>query len=114
VDIRRGGPADDDVFLALEHESGVRSHLWASSVAGAPGPRLRVLGSLAPVLRAGRPGAQREGADARRPAGRDFGARDPGGSRPDLTAERARYFGRRGWVVRVRAKSRSISSTSSR
>jgi predicted dehydrogenase len=47
VDSRRGGAADDDVFLALEHESGVRSHLWASSVAGAPGPRLRVLGSLA-------------------------------------------------------------------
>jgi predicted dehydrogenase len=47
VDIRRGGPADDDVFLALEHASGVRSHLWASSVAGAPGPRLRVLGRLA-------------------------------------------------------------------
>jgi predicted dehydrogenase len=47
VDLRRGGPADDDVFLALEHDSGVRSHLWASSVAGAPGPRLRVLGSRA-------------------------------------------------------------------
>ena len=47
VDIRRGGPADDDVFLALEHASGVRSHLWASSVTGAPGPRLRVLGSRA-------------------------------------------------------------------
>jgi scyllo-inositol 2-dehydrogenase (NADP+) len=47
VDIRRGGPADDDVFLALEHDGGVRSHLWASSVAGAPGPRLRVLGSRA-------------------------------------------------------------------
>jgi scyllo-inositol 2-dehydrogenase (NADP+) len=47
VDIRRGGPADDDVFLALEHASGVRSHLWASAVAGAPGPRLRVLGSRA-------------------------------------------------------------------
>lgn len=45
VDRRRGGPADDDAFLALEHASGVRSHLWASSVAGAPGPRLRVLGS---------------------------------------------------------------------
>jgi len=41
----RGGPADDDAFVALEHESGVRSHLWASSVAAAPGPRLRVLGS---------------------------------------------------------------------
>jgi predicted dehydrogenase len=41
---RRGGPADDDVFIALEHESGVRSHLWASELAAAPGPRLRVLG----------------------------------------------------------------------
>jgi scyllo-inositol 2-dehydrogenase (NADP+) len=47
IDFRRGGPADDDVFLALEHDSGVRSHLWASAVAGAPGPRLRVLGSQA-------------------------------------------------------------------
>ena len=45
VDHRRGGPADDDVFIALRHESGVRSHLWASSVAAAPGPRMRVLGS---------------------------------------------------------------------
>jgi len=45
VDHRRGGPADDDVFVALEHVSGIRSHLWASSVAAARGPRLRVLGS---------------------------------------------------------------------
>jgi scyllo-inositol 2-dehydrogenase (NADP+) len=44
---RRGGPADDDVFIALEHEGGTISHLWASSVAGAIGPRLRVLGSRA-------------------------------------------------------------------
>ena len=43
----RGGPADDDAFVALEHESGVRSHLWASSVAPAPGPRLRVQGTRA-------------------------------------------------------------------
>jgi predicted dehydrogenase len=47
VDSRRGGPADDDSFLALEHSSGVRSHLWASGVAVAAGPRLRVLGSEA-------------------------------------------------------------------
>jgi scyllo-inositol 2-dehydrogenase (NADP+) len=40
----RGG-ADDDVFIALHHASGVESHLWASAVAAAPGPRLRVLGS---------------------------------------------------------------------
>lgn len=45
IDHRRGGPADDDVFVALLHESGVRSHLWASSVVAAPGPRMRVLGS---------------------------------------------------------------------
>jgi predicted dehydrogenase len=37
--------AEDDAFLAVRHESGVRSHLGALSVAGAPGPRTRVLGS---------------------------------------------------------------------
>ena len=47
LDSRRGGVADDDVFLALEHRSGARSHLWASLVAAAPGPRLRVLGDRA-------------------------------------------------------------------
>src|SRR3954468_16339531 len=36
--------AEDDVFLAVLHASGVRSHLGALSVAGAPGPRTRVLG----------------------------------------------------------------------
>jgi predicted dehydrogenase len=44
VDARRGG-ADDDVFLALEHRQGVRSHLWAGALSAAPGPRLRVLGT---------------------------------------------------------------------
>ena len=43
VDARRG-VSDDDVFVALEHTSGVRSHLWAGALAGSPGPRLRVLG----------------------------------------------------------------------
>lgn len=38
-------PADDDVFLALTHGSGVRSHLTAGGLVGAPGPRTRVLGS---------------------------------------------------------------------
>ena len=46
VDRRRAGvEADDDVFVALDHGSGVRSHLWASAVAAQLGPRLRVLGS---------------------------------------------------------------------
>jgi predicted dehydrogenase len=43
----RGGAADDDAFVALEHASGVRSHLWASLLAASPGPRLRVLGDRA-------------------------------------------------------------------
>jgi scyllo-inositol 2-dehydrogenase (NADP+) len=45
VDARRGAPGDDDAFVAIEHTSGVRSHLWASAVAATAGPRLRVLGS---------------------------------------------------------------------
>lgn len=36
--------AEDDAFLALTHTSGVHSHLGALSIAGAPGPRTRVLG----------------------------------------------------------------------
>jgi predicted dehydrogenase len=40
-------PAEDEAFLAVEHRGGVRSHLTASAVAGAPGPRTRVLGSRA-------------------------------------------------------------------
>jgi predicted dehydrogenase len=43
VAARRGGP-DDDVFCSLWHESGVHSHLSATALAGAPGPRMRVLG----------------------------------------------------------------------
>lgn len=61
---REGMSADDDAFLALHHESGVRSHLWMSAVAPVSGPRFRVLGSEAafttwgldgqePALRAG-------------------------------------------------------------
>ncbi len=34
----------DVTFVALEHSSGARSHLGATALAGAPGPRLRLLG----------------------------------------------------------------------
>jgi predicted dehydrogenase len=64
---RRGGPADDDAFVALEHESGVRSHLWASSVAAAPGPRLRVLGSQGAYLVEGLDGQEDALASGLRP-----------------------------------------------
>ena len=39
------GASDDDVVLVLRHESGVDSYLSASSIVGAPGPRIRMLGS---------------------------------------------------------------------
>jgi predicted dehydrogenase len=43
----RAGPdrLDDDVFIALTHEGGVRSHLWGSWWQGAPGPRIRAAGT---------------------------------------------------------------------
>lgn len=41
---------EDDVFLALDHRSGTISHLWASGLVAAPGPRTRVLGSKAGFL----------------------------------------------------------------
>ncbi len=41
---RAGAETDDDVFLALKHANGVRSHLWTSYVAAHRGPRMRVLG----------------------------------------------------------------------
>lgn len=44
IEGRRGG-ADDDVFMALEMAHEVHVHLWAGALAGAPGPRLRVLGT---------------------------------------------------------------------
>lgn len=39
------GAADDDSVLVLRHNSGVMSYLSASAVVGAPGPRIRILGS---------------------------------------------------------------------
>jgi len=36
---------DDDMFIALTHESGVRSHLWGSWRQGSPGPRFRAAGT---------------------------------------------------------------------
>ena len=43
--LRPGAQVDDDIFLALEHSSGVHSHLSATMLAAQPGPRLRALGA---------------------------------------------------------------------
>lgn len=42
---RRGTAADDDVFVSLTHEGDVHAHLSCGNLAGAPGPRMRVLGT---------------------------------------------------------------------
>jgi scyllo-inositol 2-dehydrogenase (NADP+) len=52
LDSRRAGmETDDDVFLALKHCNGVRSHLWTSYLAAQRGPRLRVLGDRAAFVK---------------------------------------------------------------
>ena len=43
----------DDVFLALTHASGVRSHLYASTAAAVAGPRMTVLGSRGGYVKRG-------------------------------------------------------------
>jgi len=50
---RPGAQVDDDVFVALEHTSGVASHLWMSAVAAQRGPRFRVLGERAAYTKYG-------------------------------------------------------------
>ncbi len=48
---RAGAETDDDVFVALTHANGVRSHLWTSAMAAHRGPRLRVLGERAAFVK---------------------------------------------------------------
>ncbi len=73
VAARRGG-ADDDVFIALQHASGVVSHLWANALAAAPGPRLRVLGSRAAYVVSGLDGQEDSLRAGRDPGDPSFGA----------------------------------------
>lgn len=59
LDRRRAGVAvDDDVFVALAHASGTRSHLWMSKVAAQSGPRFRVLGERAAFTKYGLDGQE--------------------------------------------------------
>ena len=44
------GASDDDVVLVLKHKSGVDSYLSASAIVGAPGPRIRMLGSKGALI----------------------------------------------------------------
>lgn len=60
-------PAEDDAFLVCRHETGVVSHLGATSVSGAAGPRVRLLGREAAYVQndfAGEPNVFPDTADA--------------------------------------------------
>lgn len=79
LDVRRpGAVVEDDVFVALAHEGGARSHLWAGVHAADAPPRLRALGDEAAFVSFGldpQEAALRAGASPRDPG---FGLREPG------------------------------------
>jgi predicted dehydrogenase len=75
--LRDPAAADDDVFVALSHENGATSHLWASAVAARPGPRFRVLGSRAAFVVEGL-----DSQEERLRAGRRPSADEPWGEEP--------------------------------
>ncbi|TJY69100.1 oxidoreductase [Arthrobacter sp. CAU 1506] len=50
--------ADEDAFVSLLHESGVRSRLWMNLVSAQPAPRFRVLGSAAAFISWGMDGQE--------------------------------------------------------
>lgn len=64
---------DDDSFVALTHHSGVRSHLWMSSVASQLGPRFRVLGRAAAYTKYGLDPQESALRQGRTPAQPDWG-----------------------------------------
>ena len=74
---RPGAEVDDDAFVALEHEGGVRTHLWMSAVAADLGPRFRVLGSDRAYVVHGLDGQEAALRAGRTPADPDWGLTPP-------------------------------------
>ncbi|MFL5844942.1 MAG: Gfo/Idh/MocA family oxidoreductase [Solirubrobacteraceae bacterium] len=91
---RPGATVDDDVFIALEHAGGERSHLWMSLVTPSPGPRFRVNGLADGFVSEGMDPQEAQLRDGMLPG-------DPGfGEREGLDAGRYAdfYAGVRDWV----------------
>jgi predicted dehydrogenase len=79
IDRRRpGAQVEDDIFLALEHPGGVRSHLWMSAVAPLRGPRFRVSGSVAGFACDGLDPQEPQLIQGLRPGDAGYGERPPG------------------------------------
>jgi predicted dehydrogenase len=74
LDRRRPGVAvDDDTFVALRHVNGVRTHLWASALAGTRNPRFRVLGDQATFTKYGLDVQEPQVLDGKRPGDPGWG-----------------------------------------
>jgi predicted dehydrogenase len=74
VDRRRpGAQVDDDVFVALEHPGGARSHLWMSAVAPVHDARFRVNGTRAGLTTRGLDPQEPQLRAGRRPRDPDYG-----------------------------------------
>ena len=48
---RQGVESDDDVFVALTHQNGVRAHLWTGCLSAQQGARMRVMGDRAAFVK---------------------------------------------------------------
>jgi scyllo-inositol 2-dehydrogenase (NADP+) len=71
--LTRKSVAGDDAFVVLEHESGVRSHLWMNGVTAQVGPRFRVLGSQSGFTKHGLDPQEAALRDGARPTDPSFG-----------------------------------------
>lgn len=72
---RPGDGPDDDSFVALRHVGGAVSHLWMNTLTPLPGPRFRVLGSVAGFASWGLDPQEAALRDGARPSDPGFGER---------------------------------------
>jgi scyllo-inositol 2-dehydrogenase (NADP+) len=91
---RPGGQVEDDVFVALEHAGGVRSHLWMSAVAPLNGPRFRVSGLERGFASDGLDPQEAQLADGVRPGDPGYGASEG----HETGAYQRFYEGTRDWL----------------
>ncbi|MEA2156100.1 MAG: hypothetical protein QOE11_2240 [Solirubrobacteraceae bacterium] len=78
IDVRRpGAQVDDDVFVALEHAGGVRSHLWMSVLAPVGGRSLRVSGTQGGIETPGLDPQEDQLAAGTRPGDEGWGEGEP-------------------------------------
>lgn len=90
---------DDDAFVSLRHESGVRTQLWMNGMAAQVGPRFHVLGSRSAYTKWGLDSQERALGDGMSPADAAYGVEPESawgslgiyGDLRSVPAERGRY-----------------------